>query len=300
MLGLIKRNLLVYFKNKSSILFSMLTPIIILVLYLFFLKVNLVDAINSAASAIRDLVDSKDIDSFINGLLLCGIMGSAMITVPYNTLTSLVNDRESKVDYDLSATPIKRPKIILSYYISSALSAFIMTSVVFTIGLVIISLGNPMHIGTSSVIALYGLILLGSMSATAIFMPMLILFKNTAAVSAFMGIISAASGFVIGAYIPLYQFSEGIQTFCNLFPATGITALLKKTMLGGLLTHIDEDLGGLDSGAFTSTLREVFGFSGKMFGNTLSGQNCILYIAAVTALFIFAIAIIYPKVYKRK
>jgi len=39
--GLTKRNLLIYFKDIQSIFFSMLTPIIVLVLYVLFLKGDL-------------------------------------------------------------------------------------------------------------------------------------------------------------------------------------------------------------------------------------------------------------------
>ena len=37
-IGFTKRNLLVYFKDKQAILFSLLTSIIVFVLYLLFLK----------------------------------------------------------------------------------------------------------------------------------------------------------------------------------------------------------------------------------------------------------------------
>ena len=46
--GLIKRNLLLFFKDWQSILFSLLTSIIVLVLYLLFLKGTFVSAIQSA------------------------------------------------------------------------------------------------------------------------------------------------------------------------------------------------------------------------------------------------------------
>jgi len=47
-LGFIKRNVLLFFKDWQSILFSLLTSIIVLVLYLLFLKGTFVSAIQSA------------------------------------------------------------------------------------------------------------------------------------------------------------------------------------------------------------------------------------------------------------
>ena len=49
-IGLTKRNLLVYLKDKQSIVFSLLTSMIVFALYLLFLKSTFADAIESALS----------------------------------------------------------------------------------------------------------------------------------------------------------------------------------------------------------------------------------------------------------
>ena len=72
-LGLIKRNLLLFFKDWQSILFSLLTSIIVLVLYLLFLKGTFVVAINKEMEqypGLASMVSEKDIDMFANLLLL--------------------------------------------------------------------------------------------------------------------------------------------------------------------------------------------------------------------------------------
>ena len=62
-IGLTKRNLLIYFKDRQSVIFSMLTSIIVLVLYLLFLKQSYIDAAESALKGLENLVDKKDIDT---------------------------------------------------------------------------------------------------------------------------------------------------------------------------------------------------------------------------------------------
>lgn len=44
-IGLTKRNLLIFFKDKQSVIFSLMTSIIVFVLYLLFLRGTFVDAI---------------------------------------------------------------------------------------------------------------------------------------------------------------------------------------------------------------------------------------------------------------
>ena len=299
-IGLTKRNLLIYFKDRQSVIFSMLTSIIVLVLYLLFLKQSYIDAAESALKGLENLVGKKDIDTLANCILLVGIIGTALITVPYNCLSTIVNDRENKIDYDISATPLKRWQIVLSYFTSATISAFIMSSIVLTIGIAVLQSQGDLYLSTLNIVYSYVLAFLGSVSATAFFMLVMLFFKTTSASGAFFGMLSAACGFIIGAYIPLSQFSTGIQTFCNLFPATGITIMYRNTFLNGLLDKINSDIGGVDGGAFVNSFKESFSFEGSLFGNELSIAGIVGYVIAALIICLIAMIIVYPKVYKRK
>ena len=198
-MGLTKRNLLVFFKDRQSIIFSLMTSIIIFVLYLIFLKGTFVDAINSVLGSVagmENLVKTEDVTTFSNLLLFSGILGSAMITIPFQCLTVIVRDRENKVDYDIAATPIRRWQIVLSYFVSAAISAILMTGLILTVGLVILTAMGKTYIELESVAAAYGVVLLGSVSATALLMIIMLFLKSTSASSAFFGILSASAGLV--------------------------------------------------------------------------------------------------------
>ena len=299
-MGFTRRNLLIYFKDKLAILFSLLTSIIVFALYLLFLKSTFVDAFTGTMRGLENLVSSGDIDMFVNGILLSGILGSAMITVPYTCLQTIVKDRESGVDSDICSTPLKRWKIILSYFTASSICSFIMTSVILTIGLVIMSFSGEMHLNVAAVLSAYGLMLLGSVSSTALFMVILLFFKSSSTSTAFFGILSAASGFVIGAYIPLSQFSGGVQTFCNLFPASHITSLIKNVLLSGIADSIDASIGGVDNGAFMSAVKDTFNFNASAFGADFSQANSVIYVCVIAVICIAVMTVAYNKTYRRR
>ncbi len=284
----------------QSIIFSMLTPVIVFVLYILFLKGTFVEAIEGASAGLEGYLAKGDIAMLANGLLLTGIMGSSMITVPYNTLITIVKDRENKIDYDISATPINRVQIILSYFTASALSAFIMTAVIMTAGVVILSFQGSLYLTAADILFMYGVTLLGSVSATALFMIVVLFFQSSSASGAFLGILSAAAGFVIGAYIPISRFSGAVQTICNLFPGSGITILYRNGLLNRLLFHMDAAIGGVDDGLFVASVKEIFVFEPNIFNKSLNIAGINLYVIAVTAASVIAISIIYPRVYKRK
>jgi ABC-2 type transporter superfamily protein len=301
-LGLIKRNILLFFKDWQSILFSLLTSIIVLVLYLLFLKGTFVVAINKEMEQYpgpASMVSETDIDMFANLLLLTGILGSAMISVPFSCITTLVRDRANKVDYDILATPLKRGQIIFAYFVSAVLSSTLLTGIILTIGLVGIRMQGNIYLNASQVIKAFSIVALGSISASAIFMIIVLFFKTVSACEAFFGILSAASGFVIGAYIPISQFSNGVQTVCNLFPASQITIMLRNILLNGLLEHINTSLAGTDQGMFVLSLKEYFTFQAKLFNGYLDMNKMLEYILGVILFCTVAQIMIYSGSYKK-
>ena len=301
-LGFIKRNVLLFFKDWQSILFSLLTSIIVLVLYLLFLKGTFVSAIQSAMEqypGLASMVPQKDIAMFANLFLLSGILGSAMISVPFSCITVLVKDRANKVDYDILSTPLKREQIIFAYFVSAVLTSTLLTDIILAVGLIGIRMQGNMYLNISQVIKAFSIVALGSISASAIFMIVVLFFKTVSACEAFFGILSAASGFVIGAYIPISQFSNEVQTVCNLFPASQITIMLRNILLNGLLEHVNTSLAGMDQGMFVLSLKEYFTFQAKLFKGYLDMNKMLGYILGVILLCIVAQIMIYSVSYKK-
>ena len=301
-LGLTKRNLLLFFKDKQSIIFSLLTSMIVLALYLLFLKDTFVNAMDSAINQFPDLsslIDKNDKDMFANLILLTGILGSAMITVPYNCLITLVKDRENKVDYDILVTPLKRGQIILSYFVSAALSSVILTGIILAVGLATICMHGDIYLGTIDILKAFGVVALGSISATSIFMIIVLFLKSVSASGAFFGLLSAVSGFIIGAYIPISQFSEAIQTICNIFPASQITIVLRNVLINGLLEHMNTTLDGVDQGMFVTSIKELFSFKARLFDGYFDMSQMLVYIVVSIVICIVVQIFVYSKTYKK-
>ena len=154
-IGLTRRNVKVYFKDVTSVIFSLLTSIIVFALYLLFLRSTFVDSIEGTMRGLENLINKDDLDMFVNALLLVGIIGSATITIPYNCLTTIVKDRERKVDFDILATPVKRWQVIVSYLPAAVISSFVMTSLILTAGLAVLSFMGDLHMTYMNVLATY-------------------------------------------------------------------------------------------------------------------------------------------------
>ena len=248
---------------------------------------------------LENLINKDDLDMFVNTLLLVGIIGSATITIPYNCLSTIVKDRERKVDYDVLATPVKRWQIIMSYLCAAVVSSFVMTSLLLTIGLVVLNSMGDMHMTALNVLSAYGVVFLGCLSSSALFMIVVLFFKSSSASGAFFGILSAAAGFVIGAYIPVSQFSSSVQTVCNIFPASQVCALLRNSLLNGIADQMNSSIGGVDNGIFIDALKESMTFNANVFEKALSVNTMCIYVLVFTLISLIAMVVLYTRVYKK-
>ena len=150
-----------------------------------------------------------------------------------------------------------------------------------------------------NVLSAYGVVFLGCLSSSALFMIVVLFFKSSSAAGAFFGILSAAAGFVIGAYIPVSQFSSTVQTVCNIFPASQVCALLRNSLLNGIADQMNSSIGGVDNGAFIDALRESMTFNANVFEKSLSVNTMCIYVLVFTLVSLITMVVLYTRVYKK-
>lgn len=295
-IGLTKRNMLVYLKNKATVFFSLLTPLIILMLYILFLKQNYVDNLNNALKGFNDLVTDKQIDSLVNSWLIAGLVASSFITVPLSSLEVMVSDFEKNKDFDFSSTPIKKWVIGLSYLVASFLNTLIITAIILTIGIITIQSGEAKLNALDILLAYIGLIF-GSLSGAAFMFLIMIFFKKSSTVGAFTGIVCAASGFLIGAYMPISMFSKPIQVVANMLPGSHAAAIYRNLLVNGSIEAINSKI---NSPAFLDAMEDIFSINLNFFGNDIGTNVMWVYLILSTFVIIGINSLLYLKLSKRK
>lgn len=298
-LGMTKRNILVFFKDKTTLFFSMLAPLIVFFLYIVFLKDTYLSSLKESLTGLEEYVLASDIENIANSWLLAGLLGTSCITVSLNSLHVMVNDKNSKIDYDYNSSPIKGYIVVLSYFTGAFLNTFLITASILTVGLIILNSIGSLYLGFSTVILLYLVTILGCASSTILMMIIVSFFKKSSALGAFSGIVSAAVGFVIGAYIPLGNFSNAIQGILSLVPGSHVACLYRNLLMKNLLEHIDVSLNGMDSHTFISMAKEAFALNLNMFSYTTSNTFMMVYTSISAILALGLNIVLYKRTVKR-
>lgn len=293
--GMTKRNVAVFLKDKTAVFFSMLAPLITMFLYLVFLKSTYMNSINEGLKPLKDLIDFNDVDSFSNAWLLSGVLGTSCVTISLNSLAIMVEDKERKIDYDYSASPIKKEIIILSYFFGSLINTLIIGLIILSTGLIVLSIIGNLYLNLWQILYLYLILFIGCSSSTMLMMIIVAFFKKTTAFSAFSGIVSAIIGFLIGAYVPVGSLSSGVQNLASFIPGAHIAALFRNNLMGNILDKINSDISGIDNGQFYQNMYEQFALKLNFFGYELNDFLMIIYVLLIIVVCFVINYILYKK-----
>lgn len=268
------RNIKLYFKDKMTFLVSLITPLILLVLFIAFLKSTYEDSILSIIQGFD--LDQSLIDAFTGGWLFSSVLATSCITVAFCS-GMMVIDKINRANIDFMVSPVKKSTLQLSYVIANLFSTFIITFVLLIVGLIYLACVGFYITFVDILLIVFGIIitsLFGTILANIIWT----FTHSQGVVSGVCTLVSALYGFICGAYMPISTMGQGMQHFVSLLPGTYATVLFRQGFLNSVLNRMRETLPqGMINGIAS-------GFDVKMsfFGHDVSTLALILVISIST------------------
>ena len=121
-LALIKRNRKLFFRDKGMLISSLITPIILIILYGTFLANIYRDSFLSALPDFFKISD-KLVDGTVASQLAAGLLAVSCVTVTFCVNLTMIQDQASGARKDFNVSPVKRPLIYLGYFFSTVLNS---------------------------------------------------------------------------------------------------------------------------------------------------------------------------------
>lgn len=275
--NLVKRNMINYFYDKTSIFFSMLSVFLLILVYVLFLGQLQVNTV------IEEVGDIAGIDGLINSWLVTGLIVTSSVTVPMATMSDIVTDRENKVFQDFYVAPIKRSAIVFAYLISSVIIGVMMATLTFLLGMIYVGVTSGIWISVFSIFQMFVVIILSSTLFASLSFVVLSFVKTTSAAGTINTLIGTMIGFFAGIYVPFGVFSSAfLRQILEVNPAAQVVTLLRSIMMTPYLDIVFE-------GAPLSSLegyKEAYGVTTTFFGNSISGLTIGLFIVGWIIIFI--------------
>lgn len=234
---LIRRNTRLFFKDKGMFFTALITPMILLVLYATFLGNVFRDAFLSGIPEGITLPDEL-VGGFVGGQLISSILAVSCVTVAFCSNLLVVQDKANGTIHDLTVSPVSPTTLALSYYISTFITTLLICLAATALCFVYVGFIG-WYLSVTDVLLLLLDVLLMSLFGTAFSSAVNFFLSSQGQMSAVGSIVSSCYGFVCGAYMPISQFSEGLQRVILFLPGTYGTSLFRNHAMGGVFREME-------------------------------------------------------------
>ena len=233
---LVRRNTKLFFKDKGMFFTSLITPIILLVLYITFLGNVFRD--NFSLTFPKDFnVSEKLINGCVGGQLFSSLLAVCCITVAFCSNMLMVQDKVTGARYDLTITPVKKFTLAFGYYISTALTTLIICLIAAAASFIYLA-NVGWYMSAADIMLIILDVFLLVMFGTALSSIINFFLTSQGQMSAVGTIISAGYGFICGAYMPISQFGGGLQKVLSFLPGTYGTSLIRNHAMRGVFNEM--------------------------------------------------------------
>ena len=286
MFSLARRNVKIFLKDGANVFFSLLSPLIVLALYALFLGRVQADGLLAALKEMGIAGGEAEIRAFCDSWMLAGCLSCASITVPLCACGVMVADRTRGIAADFRVAPLAGWVPPAAYFLSVAAAGLFIGLIVLGVCFVWLAAAGAWFLTVADVFGCLGTLVLSVLCSSALLVFAVGFVRSQGAFTGVNIILGTVVGFLIGAYMPISYFPQGVQYFTLFIPGSYTAGLFRNFMMGGALENIADKL----SPAFSEGLRSQFSLTFDFFGIELgiSAMACVL--AVCTVLFLLACA----------
>lgn len=284
-LSLVSRNNKVFRRDKTQVFFSLLSVIIVIVLYAIFLQKMQIDAIEQVAKATPEMV------TMVNEWLAAGLLSMIAVTTTLAAFGIAVKDIETKATADFLTAPVSRATIQLSY-VANAFLIGLVFSFVALIGceIFIVATGGNL-LGFTDFVKVLAILLL-SVTLASVFNVFLVQFVSTQNAFSTLGtLLGTGIGFLCGVYVPVGVLPSFAQNLVMYFPISHTTVLLRDAFMQNSITTVFDGVPSAEVEAYKIN----YGINYDINGHLLSSTASIVFIFVTIVVLAILSIIIFKK-----
>lgn len=274
--ALTARNLKIFFRDKGVFFPSLITPLILLFLFIAFLGNVYRDSIRSIVGGFP--ISDAVVESIAAGWLTSSLVAVCAVTIAFTANVIMVQDRVRGQADDFLVSPVPSSVVALSYFVSTFLVTAIVCFVALGAGMIYIAAAGWYLTAADFFCTVADTILL-VLFGTVLSSIVCRFLRSQGAVTAVQATVSAAYGFLCGAYMPLTSLVPWLKNVLMFLPGTYGTGLLHLHLMGGA---IGASAGEGIPGALVAALEQGFDCRLDFFGGTVPVWASYLVLAAAT------------------
>ena len=160
-----------------------------------------------------------------------GILVINTVSLSLGIMGNIITDLElHKLDAFL-VTPVKRYKIILSYYLSAILVTSVLSIFMWSLTVLYVGLTAGYWYTLTEIFIVIIMLIIFTFVSSSMMIYLTTLMKSVNAFGTLSGILGTFIGFACGIYMPLIQLGTGVKYIASVIPFTHMSIELKQVLL---------------------------------------------------------------------
>lgn len=230
-LSLTKRNCLLFLRSKQVVFYSLLSSIIVIVLYFLFIA-------NLYSQGMTETgLSQKQINAAIYMQMVMGVMVLNSVSLSTGMFTFMARDFETRKIEAFLLTNTKPIQITLSYLFSALIVSFVLNFFMLAVSIIIIGAATGVWLGGVAFITIFGVLIITTVVGCTVMLLISTVARSSVAISVISGFIGTIFGFLCGIYMPYANMNKSAMYVGSLLPFTHLTVWLKQIALNDLFSQ---------------------------------------------------------------
>ena len=293
--ALVKRNIKLFFKDRALFFVAMISPMVLLVLFVSFLGSVYKGTFTDIFTSMGVSVEERLLSGAVMTYLVASLLSVSCVTVAFCCNVMSIQDKINGVAEDFKATPVKKATLAMSYFVATFLVSVLICLIILGLALVILAMMGQFNFSFGEVMLSVLDVVILSLFGTVLSSIICHFCSSQAQMGAITGIISSCYGFLCGAYMPISQFTAGIRGIISVLPGTFGTSLLKNHLLSGSLAKMADS--GVPGEAIDG-IRSAFDLKLEAFGGNI--EQTTMYLVLVIAIVVLSVVFVVLSTRKKK
>lgn len=230
--SLLRRNVLIFVRDRSAVFFSVLSMLIMLGLMVLFLGdassrdiVKVLEQTGGERDAVRD---REHAEYLVQMWTLAGILTSNTITVTMTVMANMIKDKTTNRLASFFITPIGRLQIALGYILSAWSLGTMMCMVTLTAAQGYMAVSGQPVLAWDACLKLAGMIALNAFVYAAIAYLAALFVDSESAWSGLLTITGTLVGFAGAIYLPMAALPEKVATVLKYLPVLHGASMMRR------------------------------------------------------------------------
>ncbi len=233
---LVVRNLRIFFRDRMGVFLSLLSALILLLLYTLFLGSQQVSSLNDSFGKGAEV----SVDGFVNSWVFAGILMTTTVTTGLAAMNIFVEDRYAGRFKEFLVSPVSKLQLAAGYLLAAFTVAVVMSLIVFGVGLAIFAATGQAMLSIVEIFQTLGYLLLLCLTFSAMAAFGASFIKSSGGFTSLSTIVGTGIGFLAGSFVPVGVLPDSVANVINALPFSQAAMLMRQPLVADQLSKLAE------------------------------------------------------------